>query len=680
MAGQKKLEREKKQRAEQRLRIIAACFPSVFLCVEELLFKWSTLNGPWDITILFTMLFSVSYGILLFVITSLSKKRWINRTVRIFLMILLAACYSAYYFVYKTFKMFYDLRTVFSGGTDALTGFTDDTVKMVFSRTGLIHIGLFFLPVLIYLLVSRKMDKGERLSGMEPFVLGASFILFYVGGVLAISFSHVMFGVYTTEYSFQTAVSDFGFLTGIRLDAEHMLNRTEAPMEFEVMDVAEDETEQPEETVSQPVVYDDNVLDIDFEALYETDTALEKTLDSYVAEQIPSRKNEYTGLFAGKNLIFISAEAFSAEVIDPQRTPVLYRLAEKGFRFTDYYQPASAGTTGGEYENIFGLLPTEGGSSFKITSNFHNDMIMGSQLNKKGYNGWAFHNNDYMFYDRHITHNNLGYSNGFMGYGNGMEEFVENQFPESDLEMMEGTVDMYIDQQPFNVYYMSVSGHSLYNPSNKMSAKHWDEVKDLDQYNDSVKYYLAANMELEDALSYLVDRLEKAGIADNTVIVIAADHFPYGLDYGEGLGESDNLSNLYGYEVTDYLDRDHNRLIIWSGCLEKNDPVTIDTPTSSLDILPTLLNLFGIEWDSRLLPGRDVFSNRAPLVFTLNYDWKTERGRFYAASGTFVPNEGITVTDSYIETMRKIVRNKISYCRGVLQTDYFHHVLSSLEG
>ena len=66
MAGQKKLEREKKQRAEQRLRIIAACFPSVFLCVEELLFKWSTLNGPWDITILFTMLFSVSYGILLF--------------------------------------------------------------------------------------------------------------------------------------------------------------------------------------------------------------------------------------------------------------------------------------------------------------------------------------------------------------------------------------------------------------------------------------------------------------------------------------------------------------------------------------------------------------------------------------------------------------------------------------
>ena len=152
MAGQKKLEREKKQRAEQRLRIIAACFPSGFLCVKERLFTWSTLNGPWDITILFTMLFSVSYGILLFVITSLSKKRWINRTARSFLMILLAACYSAYYFIYKTFKMFYDLRTVFSGGTDALTGFTDDAVKMVFSRTGLIHIGLFFLPVLIPLI------------------------------------------------------------------------------------------------------------------------------------------------------------------------------------------------------------------------------------------------------------------------------------------------------------------------------------------------------------------------------------------------------------------------------------------------------------------------------------------------------------------------------------------------
>ncbi|MBR3202312.1 MAG: hypothetical protein IKF60_01860, partial [Solobacterium sp.] len=123
----------------------------------------------------------------------------------------------------------------------------------------------------------------------------------------------------------------------------------------------------------------------------------------------------------------------------------------------------------------------------------------------------------------------------------------------------------------------------------------------------------------------------------------------------------------------------HNRLIIWSGCLEKEAPITVSEPTSSLDILPTLLNLFGVDWDSRLLPGRDVFSNRSPLVFTLNYDWKTERGTFYAGSGTFVPKEGVTVSDVYIENMRKTVRNKINYCKGVLQVDYFDHVLSSLK-
>lgn len=678
MAGRKKREREKLERKQHWQRILVSLMPAVLLFYEEMALKWTTVGGPWNITILFTALFSIAYGLLLFVLTSLSKHPKVNLFFRRLALIVIGVIYTAYYFEYRIFKMFYDLRTVFSGGTDALTGFTTDTVNLVFSIPGLLHILLFLGPIVLYLILSRKADRGERLHDLEPFLLITCFILFYVGGVLAISFSRVMYGVYTSEYSFQTAVTDFGLATGIRLDGEHLLNRKDQNMEFEVLN-AEPEEEAETEVKEEPVVYDYNKLDIDFDALIESDSEVYRQLDSYVSEQLPSRKNEYTGLFKGKNLIFISAEAFSAEVIDKDRTPTLYRLANKGIQFTDYYQPASAGTTGGEYENVFGLLPTEGGSSFKITSKFKNEMIMGSQLNKRGYNGWAFHNNDYTFYDRNITHNNLGYSNGFMGFGNGMEAFVTEQFPESDLEMMEGTVDMYINKEPFNVYYMSVSGHSLYNLSNKMSAKHWEEYKDLEGYTDGVKCYLAANQELEDALAYLVDRLEQAGIADDTVIVIGADHFPYGLDYGEDIGSSDNLANLYGYPVTNYLERDHNRLIIWSGCLEKEAPITVSEPTSSLDILPTLLNLFGVDWDSRLLPGRDVFSNRSPLVFTLNYDWKTERGTFYAGSGTFVPKEGVTVSDVYVENMRKTVRNKINYCKGVLQVDYFDHVLSSLK-
>ena len=321
------------------------------------------------------------------------------------------------------------------------------------------------------------------------------------------------------------------------------------------------------------------------------------------------------------------------------------------------------------------MMPTDGGKSFKDTADHLNYFTMGNQLNRLGYYGKAFHNNSYTYYDRNITHNNLGYSDGFMGYGNGMEQYVKNYWPQSDYEMISGTLPTYIDKQPFNIYYMSVSGHSGYTRSgNSMTNRHWDRVKNL-PYSDAVKGYLAANLDLEDGLTYLVDELEKKGIADDTVICISTDHFPYGLDTSGTLGNMPNLSELYGNNVTDYFQRDNSRLILWCGCLEDRDPIIVDSPTFSLDILPTLSNLFGTEFDSRLMVGRDVLSNAPALIFNMNYDWKTDLGTYYASRNEFVPKDGtIAVPDSYVSTIKAMVSNKIQYCSGVLETDYFRHL------
>ena len=207
-----------------------------------------------------------------------------------------------------------------------------------------------------------------------------------------------------------------------------------------------------------------------------------------------------------------------------------------------------------------------------------------------------------------------------------------------------------------------------------MTKKNWDRVAHL-ECSDVVKGYYAANLELEDAMAHLVAELEAYGIADDTVICISTDHFPYGLHDGDGATNNAYLEELYGYPVTDRLVRDHNRLILWSGCLEDMDPIIVDTPTSSLDIVPTLSNLFGTEFDSRLFPGRDVFSNAEALMFNLNYDWKTDKGSYNASTGKFTPNEGVVIPEEYYEDylkrIKSVVRNKVNYCRGVLETDYF---------
>jgi lipoteichoic acid synthase len=274
-----------------------------------------------------------------------------------------------------------------------------------------------------------------------------------------------------------------------------------------------------------------------------------------------------------------------------------------------------------------------------------------------------------MYYDRHITHNSLGFSNGFMGYGNGMEEYVQRKWPESDLEMIEGTLDLYLEHEPFDVYYMTVSGHNPY--SNWLSEKHISRIQETG-HTKEVRNYLAANMELEDAMAYLIRKLEEAGIADRTVIVLTADHFPYGLDYNAAFDQTVNLADLYGYQPASYLERDHNALLIWSGCLEQMEHIEVTDPVSSLDILPTLCNLFDVSWDSRLLPGRDVFSHKDPLVFTVNYEWKTDLGMY--VNDTFYPLSE-DIPEGYADTVIAIVRNKIKYCSDVLQYSYFTHVM-----
>jgi lipoteichoic acid synthase len=114
---------------------------------------------------------------------------------------------------------------------------------------------------------------------------------------------------------------------------------------------------------------------------------------------------------------------------------------------------------------------------------------------------------------------------------------------------------------------------------------------------------------------------------------------------------------------------------MWCGILEDMEPIVIDSPTFSLDILPTLFNLFGVEYDSRLLPGRDVFSDTPALVYRTNYDWKTDLGTYYASKGKFVPvSEDVEIPEDYVKTIKAIVKNRVSYCDGVLETDYFRHV------
>ena len=322
-----------------------------------------------------------------------------------------------------------------------------------------------------------------------------------------------------------------------------------------------------------------------------------------------------------------------------------------------------------------GLAPQWGDDSMILTSGNNNYFTMGNQLQRLGYSSCAFHNGSYDYYSRQNTHENLGYDQ-WVANETGMGELTGAHYS-SDTMMMSATIDLYIDKQPFNIYYMTLSGHAPYKESSPFVSLYYDQVNAIlgDQYEETTKYYICYQMELENAMAILVNRLEEAGIADDTVIMLIGDHYPYGLGSGEAWGnDKDYIDDLLKADHHDVWNRDRNSLILWSGCLEneyKDMAVEISSPTYSLDILPTLSNLFGLEFDSRLMAGRDVFSNAVPLVLWNSMEWKTEKGIYDSREGVFIPNEGETVDEDYVDMMNRVVQNKLLMSRTIIENNYY---------
>ena len=623
--------------------------------------------------------FALGFGGVLAVLDSLLPSARAGKWAAVIASILVSVVCLTEYFILDAYKGFMAPATVIGGAGGVAGDFLGIVVSLVVRN--LWRIGLILLPAVLYGVFCRSPKPNWKLRGALAAGTAVCYLLGF-GCVYGLTNDAARF---REAYEFDSAVRCFGLNMALALDIGHSAAPEQEPSFLAVPEETAAPTlpaeadELPPETTAPAVAYEPNTLDgVDFEAL----AAAEKSgniasLHRYVASQTPTMQNEFTGLFQGKNLILITAEAFTSEVIDPELTPTLYRLANRGIRFTDYYQPAwGASTTSGEFSNLIGLVPTNGGSCMKETIQQNFFLTMGHQLQRQGYYSIAYHNHFKDFYDRDRTHIHLGYDQFLARYG-GLEG-ISPIWPESDLEMIDISVPQYIDHQPFSIYYMTVSGHCPYSlKENAMSAKNYDKVKDMD-CSETIKGYFAANLELEYAMESLVRQLEEAGIADDTVIVLATDHYPYGLERSSAWhNATDLLKELYNVDSYDNFVRDHNSLIIWSGCIE-DQGIQVDDPVYSLDILPTLSNLFGVDYDSRLLVGRDVFSDAEPLVLWPNSSWKTDKGTYNASTGIFTPAEGAVVDDGYVKRISAIVVNKISYSRQVLSQDYFRSLSSTL--
>ena len=646
-------------------------FPMALLYHELLLHAFDRTILFWDTPLVYILLFSAAGGFLLSALVDILPRRAahiVTYALCVFWTVLtcIEYCCKSY------FKSYWGLSFITQMTGNVVGNFFSTMLEIIYGRI------VFILPLVLLIILRRRLLPGKTLSVRCRVMALAVFAVCQAVGS-ALCYTGEDRADYTYNYVTDYAVPRFGLAATIRLEAQYAI--------FGLPDAPVIQVDEP--VPDEPVVYDYNKMELDFTAT--SDLVGGSTLENmrnYFSSKTASQQNEYTGMFKGKNLIQITAEAFSPYVISKELTPTLYKLTHEGFVFTNYYQPGwGQSTTGGEFAHMTGIIPTwvNGNLSFYASHQDYMPFALGNQFRALGYTTVAYHNNSYTYYNRHLTHPNLGYD--YYGQGNGLTLTVPG-WPYSDLEMMELTAPAYIEDyvntgKPFHAYYMSVSGHANWGWGNAMSAKNREAaVAAYPNASQPVQGYIAANLELEYALTYLLEQLEAAGIADDTVICMTADHYPYALV----TDEVDYYQELSGKQDSELdISRYKNTWLLWSGSMESS--VTVNTPCSAIDILPTVSNLFGLEFDSRLMSGHDVFAQNynasqastcMPLVIlptNRGYSWITAAGTYDAKTRTFTPNPGITVADDYVKTVSSLIDAKYSYARQLIQYDYAGVVL-----
>ena len=627
----------------------------IYLIILELTFKSFMMTVSIQ-NIFYTIMFSLPISLILTFLMSLFKNRKVNKIISIVIWSILLFVFVAETVYFSFYKTICGISALSYGG-QVMEFFSSILVHV---KKNIICILIYFLSFLCLIFLEKKYFVIHNKFDIKyTFIVFLSFI-----SLLVTSFGLRMKNLDVESLLFDTndlleSTNTFGITASVISDAIKVnMNFTE---NINVV--------KREYTPESGVEY--NTQNIDFDSLIKNeDDETIKNMHKYFENVEPTNKNDYTGIFAGKNLIFIVAEGFYPIAVDENLTPTLYELVNNGFKFNNYYQPIyNCSTSDGEFINQLSILPGVSTCSMKSTENVYLPYNMGLIMGNYGYKRYAFHGWTYTYYNRDKTVPNLGYTYyGYDRYNKGYKyalKGINDSWPTSDVDVMNSSYGLYSKDQRFVAYYMSISGHLEYNFSggNAMSLKNKDAVKDLNA-NNNIKAYIASQIEFDKSLSILMDNLKRDNLLDDTVIVISADHYPYGLS-------NDDIKSYVDWMKNDNFDLYKNNLVIYN---PEYKNIEVNKYTSSLDLLPTLLNMFGVSYDSRLLIGKDIMSDSSDLVIFNNKSWMTDKGRYDYPKKKF---EAFTddVSDTYVDEVNEIVKTKFQMSKLIISENYYKSVL-----
>ena len=398
-------------------------------------------------------------------------------------------------------------------------------------------------------------------------------------------------------------------------------------------------------------------------------------LNEYFINNTKTGKNSYTGLFEDKNLIVIMMESVNDIFINEEMYPNFYKLLSSGYYFKNNYSPRNSCATGNnELSGMIGLYSIYN----KCTANTYSNNIYPYSIfnlfNNKGYKTTSMHDYTEKYYQRREIHTNMGSGKYFdvddlkLTYNTKDEEWA------SDEDFMKQVVNIlknYKEKDKFMTWLTTVTSHQPYGSSTYGNKYlYLFESEKYSDYNIKLKRYMSKLKVLDDGLGVLLKGLEDQGKLDDTVIILYGDHYPYGL-------ANNILEDALSYSIEEKYENERVPMVIWSNDLEAT---TYTEYTSYVNLLPTIANLFNLDYDTRYSTGQDLFSSdyQSITVFA-DGSWKNEIA-FYNASNdniTYYTNKEYTIDE--IIKINESVNNKIKYSNLAIQHNYFNYLYTNLK-
>lgn len=593
------------------------------ICFNLIIFKSISL-----VTLSYIFITSSFIACIIKLLSDIVKNNIAKKIINLIPLLFINLLFIAQIIHYSFYSCFFSFYSLTKGGQ--VFEFIPAIIKVIYSNIFKVLLFVIIMVLFIIITIKTKYTTFKKKTLIET-------IIILIMPLLLISLINIdktgIYSSYNLVHNINNNtvnINKFGLLKGMSIDFYRYFNKFEPEIKREPINTKSYTKEKY------------NITDLNFNK--PTNEISIKKLNNYFKNVEPTNKNEYTGIFKDKNLIFITAESFDFNIINEKTTPTLYKMKNEGLYFSNHYTPIFyASTSDGEYMNLTGLLPKEGIWSYIESKHNYYPYTYGNVFKSLGYKTYSYHNGKYDFYDRNIVQPNLGFET-FKACGKNLNIDC-NKWPQSDEEMIDKSYNDYKNDERFVAYYMSISGHLSHSfKLNDMAKKHKNNVKNL-KYSDNVKAYISGNIDLDKALELLINNLKKDRKLDNTVIVIVPDHFPYGLSRNE-IKQLQNIDNSYDLHKTG--------LIIYNSTLK---PKQIKKLSSNIDILPTLLNMYGINYDSRILIGKDIMSNNENQVMFNDQSFLNYAG--YHNVNKFKGNK--TIINKYSASNIIIDKNYYSY-------------------